>query len=374
MSLFFPPLRPNYEAALRDVEAAEPKMRALAAERLGDLRGSESVAGARDRAVTGLVKLGDDADATVRTMAIASLGKLGDARAIEIVLARFADAEGSVREAAVMAAGEIGGEQAREALRKALGHERADVRFQAVAAYAAVAGEDARAALSVALGDDDPLVRQSAIESLTTLGPSEDACTRIARLLTDRDEDVADEAAIALGQMGDRRGVKRLAKLAVGHRGFEAMAAIGDVGARGELDAPEVSDVLDALAGALLKPLLVKAAAATALIRIGDPRGDAHFRATFGAFRNDARTYCVEVIGELKLSGYADDVVALLGRPRGAEPAAIVRALSRLAPSSDVARAAFDGLLTRTDVLGGLARELRPSTEARPTPTSEDSA
>lgn len=366
MSLFFAPLRPNYEAALRDVEAADPKMRALAAERLGDPRGSESVTDARDRAVTGLVKLGDDTDATVRTMAIASLGKLGDPRGIELVLARFTDGEGSVREAAVMAAGEIGGEHAREALRKAVGHERADVRFQAVAAYAAVAGEDARAAISVALGDDDPLVRQSAIESLTTLGPSEDACTRIARLLTDREESVADEAAIALGQLGDPRGVKRLSRLAAGPRGFEAMAALGDLGTRGALDDPDAADALDAIAGAILKPLLVKAAAATALIRIGDARGEPHLRSVFDAFRNDARTYCVDVIGELRLTAYAEPLVAMLARPRGAEPASIVRALSRLADTNDAARAAFEGLVTRTDILGGLAREIRAAAVETP--------
>jgi HEAT repeat protein len=353
MSLFFPPLRPHYEAALRDVEAADPKMRALAAERLGDPRGSEAVENARDRAVAGLAKLGDDADATVRTMAIGSLGKLADPRGLELVLARFSDAEGAVREAAVMAAGEIGGEQAREALRRACGHERPDVRFQAVAAYAAVAGEDARAAVSVALGDDDPLVRQSAIESLTTLGPSADACTRIARLLQDRDESVADEAAIALGQLGDERAVPRLVKLASGPRGFEAMAALGD------LRAAEAGDALDALAGSLLKPLLVKAAAATALVRIGDPRGEPHFRAVFEAFRNDARTYCVEVIGELRLAAYAEAIVKMIDRPRGAEPAAIVKALARLSSRSDVARHGFESLLARTDVLGSLAREVR---------------
>lgn len=353
MSLFFTPLRPRYEAALRDVEAGDARMRAAAAERLGDPRGSEGIEDARTRAVAGLVKLGDDTDATVRTMAIASLGKLGDARGLELVLARFADAEGSVREAAVMAAGEIGGLAAREALARAVRHERADVRFQAVAAYAAVAGQDARAAVSVALGDEDPLVRQSAIESLTTLGPSEDACTRIARLLSDTEDAVADEAAIALGQLGDRRGVRRLVKIIAGPRGFEAMSALGD------LRATEAADALEVLASALLKPVLVKAAAATALLRIGDPRGDALFRAAFDAFRSDARTFCVDVVGELRLDAYAETVAHLIERPRGAEPRSVVRTLARLSPTSDVARAAFDALLTRTDVLGALAREVR---------------
>ncbi|GAB4206216.1 MAG: hypothetical protein OHK0013_22670 [Sandaracinaceae bacterium] len=352
MSLFFTPLRPTFEAALRDVTSGDAKMRALAAERLGDLRGSEGVEGALDRAVEGLTKLGDDPDATVRTMAIAALGRLRDPRPLEVVLARFSDGEGSVREAAVMAAGEIGGERAREALRRAVSDERPDVRFQAVAAYAVVAGEDARPALAVALGDEDPLVRASAVESLATLGPSDDARTRIARLLSDRAPEVVDEAALALGQMGDRRAIPHLARLASGPRGFEAMALLGD------LKATEAADALDRIAGAVLKPLLVKAAAATALVRIGDPRGEPHFRSIFEAWRDDARTYCVDVIGELRLAAYGEAVARMVERPRGAEPASVVRALSRLREVSSPARIAFDALLTRTDVLGALAREL----------------
>jgi HEAT repeat protein len=355
LSLFFTPLRPTFEAALRDVGSRDPKMRALAAERLGDLRGSEGVEGALDRAVEGLAKLGDDPDATVRTMAIAGLGRLKDPRSLEVVLARFADCEGSVREAAVMAAGEIGGERAREALRRAVRDERPDVRFQAVAAYAAVAGEDARPALALALGDDDPLVRASAVESLSTLGPSEDARTRIARLLTDRAPEVVEEAALALGQLGDRRAIPHLIRLTTGPRGFEAMSLLGDLGAT------EAADALDRLAGAMLKPLLVKAAAATALVRIGDPRGEAHFRRVFDAWRDDARTYCVDVIGELRLAAYGEAVARMVERPRGAEPIAVVRALSRLREVSPPARAAFDALLARTDVLGAAARELDTS-------------
>jgi HEAT repeat protein len=355
VSLFFSPLRPTFEAALRDVGASDAKMRALAAERLADLRGSDGIEDALGRAVEGLTRLGDDADSTVRTMALAGLGRLKDPRPIELVLARFSDAEGSVREAAVMAAGEIGGERAREALRRAVGDERPDVRFQAVAAYAAVAGEDARPALAVALGDDDPLVRASAVESLATLGPSEDARTRIARLLQDREPAVVDEAALALGQLGDARAVPHLARLASGPRGFEAMALLGD------LRATEAADELDRLAGAMLKPLLVKAAAATALMRMGDPRGEPYFRQAFEAWRDDARTYCVDVIGELALGAYGDAVARLVERPRGAEPASVVRTLHRLRDASPAAKAAFEALLAREDVLGGLAREVEAS-------------
>ena len=49
----------------------------------------------------------------------------------------------------------------------------------------------------------------------------------------------------------------------------------------------------------------------------------------------------------------------MIDRPRGAEPAAIVKTLARLSSRSDVARQGFDALLARTDVLGSLAREVR---------------
>ncbi len=349
MSLFFTPLPPTYEAALRDVHAKDAKMRALAAARLGSPSDASDET-RRERAVLGLVQLADDENERVRVLALVSIGRLADPRALPIVLARFSDAEGSVREAAVMAAGEIGGDEAREALARALRDERPDVRFQALAAYAAVAGEDARAAISVALGDPDPLVRVSAIESLSTLGPSADACTRIARALRDPDPRVADEAAIALGQLGDRRATPRLVSLIAGPRGFEAMSALGD------LRASEAADALDRIASALLKPLLVKAAAAAALIRVGDPRGRERLRAVFDARRGDARTFCVEIIGELRLAEYGRDVVKLLERPRGAEHAAIVRTLARLSGVSAEADRAFAALLARDDVLGGLAR------------------
>lgn len=355
MSLLLKPLRPNFEAALRDVEANNADMRVQAAERLGDLRAAADPETAKARAAEGLIKLAADKEARVRLRAMQSIARLRDPASLEVTLARFADEDSAVREAAVVAAGEIGGEQARDALRLAATDPRPEVRFQGVAAYGKVAGEQARATISVALGDDDPLVRISAIESLAELGPSEDARVRIARLLTGQPPEVIDEAALALGQLKDKRAIPRLVKMIHGPRTFEAMSFLGD------LKATEAGDALAQVAEAFLRPLLVKGAAATALVRIGDPRGPALFHQVLHAWRNEARTFCVSVIGELQLVEHTETVIQMIEHPRGADVKTIVETLARLAPVDARARTHFDALIERGGVLGGLAREVNQS-------------
>ncbi len=353
MSLLLKPLRPNFEAALRDVEATSADMRAHAALRLGDLRDANPPETAQARAVEGLLKLATDKEAKVRLAAMQSLAVLRDASSLEVVLARFSDEDSAVREAAVVAAGEIGGERARDALRVAVMDTRPEVRFQGIAAYGKVAGEQARASISVALGDDDPLVRISAIESLAELGPSEDACVRIARLLTNQPPEVIEEAALALGQLKDKRAIPQLTKMIHGPRTYEAMSFLGD------LKATDASDSLAQVAEAFLRPLLVKAAAATALIRIGDARGPALFHAILHAWRNEARTYCVSVIGELQLQEHVETVIQMLDKPRGAEAKTVVETLHKLAKVNERARTTLEGLAEHPGVLGALAREVQ---------------
>gem|GEM_PF-924999 len=351
MSLLLKPLRPNFEAALRDVEAKSADMRVQSAERLGDLRDAKEPEIAQSRAVEGLLKLAVDKEARVRLRAMQSIARLRDQASLEVTLARFADENSAVREAAVLAAGEIGGEQARDALRLAVTDPRPEVRFQGVAAYGKVAGEQARATISVALGDDDPLVRISAIESLAELGPSADACTRIARLLTGQPPEVIEEAALALGQLKDKRAIPQLVRMIHGQRTFEAMSFLGD------LKSTEASDALVQVAEAFLRPLLVKAAAATALVRIGDARGPALFHQALHAWRNEARTFCVSVIGELHLVEHTETVLQMVEKPRGAEPKTVVETLARLATLDARARTHLDALIERGGVLGGLARD-----------------
>src|SRR6185503_7859900 len=96
-------------------------------------------------------------------------------------------------------------------------------------------------------------------------------------------------------------------------RAFEAIAAIAALGAT------ERADDLAKVARAFLKPLELKAAAAAALAKLGDPRGVTVLREVVRAFRSDGRTYVAETIGMLGLVELADELVLLAERPRGAD-------------------------------------------------------
>ena len=69
---------------------------------------------------------------------------------------------------------------------------------------------------------------------------------------------------------------------------------------------------LAATAGRLFTPLLTKAAAGAALIRLGDPRGEDALRAVLRAFRPDGRPYAVLQVMQLKLAALRPELEALL--------------------------------------------------------------
>ena len=135
-------------------------------------------------------------------------------------------------------------------------------------------------------------------------------------------------------------------------RVFEAAWALG------ELKIEEAREPLFKVAQSVLKPLATKAAAAAALVRLGDRRGVPLLRSVLRAFRSDARSYAVELVGELGLSVLADDVAALAIRPRGADPVVVAKALGKLAAESPRAREALSAMAKRDDEAGQAAREV----------------
>src|SRR5690606_6495881 len=133
-------------------------------------------------------------------------------------------------------------------------------------------------------------------------------------------------------------------------RVFEAAWALG------ELKIAAAREPLLKVAQSLLKPLATKAAAAAALVRLGDERGVPLLRSVLRAFRSDARSYAVELVGELGLASLAGDVAALAKRPRGADPLVVAEALGKLAPESLRAREALLTMANRDDEAGEAAR------------------
>lgn len=360
------PLTPSLEAALRDVRARSPEARAAALEVLSEV-GPEH----RPRAIESARSLLTDPAGIVRVAALVAIGRLRDEDACDAVLARLDDEDPTVREVALISLAELGGERAERAVIAALGSTRPEMRFQAVAAIAALAPDRARGHIVPRLEDPDPEVRAHAAAALASIGDAPGTRRAIGELLEDPIAKVRAEAALALASLGDARAVPQLVHaLDDAEHAIEAAEELGRLldCPTPESAEPSAREALARLARAVRKPLLLKAAASASLARIGDPRGIQGLRAVLGAFRADGRTYAVTAIGELGLDALAPELAALLDRPRGADPIAIVDALAALEAQSETAAIALARARARNDEAGAHARTLehaRADTVAR---------
>ncbi|MFK7990333.1 MAG: HEAT repeat domain-containing protein [Sandaracinaceae bacterium] len=344
---FFPPLRPHFDAALRDSVSDKPASREAAAEAL-----SSAPEDRREEAVLALRPLVDDPVSRVRAQAMASLGQLRAQSALPLILARFEDLDPGVRQIALIAAGDIGSDEAVPALKRALRSDAAEVRFQAIASLAALRPDGVAKTLGRLTDDPDAEVRAHLADALGALEDPH-AADPLARLLEDEHDGVRYAAAVALARIGDARASDSLIDaLSDDARFFEAAWGLG------ELDVQSAREPLAQTTRGLLRPLAFKAAAAAALHRLGDERGLPALRAVLKAVRWDARSYAVELVGELGAVALADEIIALSVRPRGADRVVIAKTLAQLMPEHEGARTALQALGQRRDESGGVAREL----------------
>jgi HEAT repeat protein len=291
----------NLDAALRDIEHADPRVRAQAADALGRVVEVE-----RPAARTALGRAVDDPHASVRYAALLSLGELGAHEDTDHVILRLDDGEPLVREAAAIALGELGmaagGAGAREqveaafaALTEALSASHPEVRFQALASLIEIDAARAAPLVRPLLDDADGKVRAQAVAAL---GDARDATVRdrVARMLDDVD-DVRFEAAVALARLGDRRGVPVLvATLAHRDRAFDAASALAEIGLGGDEQATET---LAREVGRLFGDPMVKVRCAEALLRSGDARGRAYLEKARRARREDVRGLAESVLEQV---------------------------------------------------------------------------
>lgn len=322
--MFLTPLPPSFDAALRDVNARDPKFRLSAAQALGDAPESR-----RDEAARGLVTLCADALGPLRAAAVRSLGRLE--RELPVLLARLDDEHREVRQAAIRAAAEL--DEDRLSWLPALAQsDHPDVRFEALDALATHAPSACLEVARALLGDPVDDVRGAAARTLGALDArgSEDA---IAALLEDT-LDVARSAAVALAELQDARGEDVLIA-ALGDRGWRLEAAE----ALGAVATAEGRDALAARADAFFGSLLDKAAAAAALARLGDARGEPALHRVLTAWRADGRDYAVQVVGELHLSRLIPALAALARRLRGADPNVLAQALAQFADDQEASAA-----------------------------------
>ena len=344
MTFLLPPLPPTFEAALRDVRARAMEARRAAAERLGEADETQ-----RAQALVGLFALADDKDARVRAEALASLKQLRDPSALSLLLRRVDDGDPAVRELAVVALGALRGSEIEQALRALLEHARAEVRFAALQSYLDACAEPDASALLVRFTDPDPAVRAMAVRCSRVLG--ERAKDALLAAIDDADVETRAEAALALCALGDASGLRGLYEaLDLPELQLEALDAIGT------LRVHALRDAVAALTSSVLNSRWLKAAAARALVRLGDDLGVAALREVLRGLRRDGRSYAAEVAGELGLVALVPDLVRLAQWPRGADPATVASALGALLPRDARARPGLERLARRADEAGATAR------------------
>lgn len=330
--MLLPPLPPNFDAALRDVESRNAKFRLAAAHRL-----AAPPEGRESDACRGLIALANDELGPIRAVALRSLESLGEPGGLAVAKKRMDDEHDEVRQAALRAAAAID-PNALEWLPEAARGPLPEMRAQAVLAVAELGGtEHASPVLRRALCDDDSRVRGAAAVAVGELG-LEMMDDMLAGLLDDASE-VAFPAAVSLAELGDDRGEPVLiAALRDRYAGLDAAEALGEIATEAGLEA------LAYTAQRTFAPLLLKAAAGAALARRGDARGEPALGRVLNAWRADGRDYAVHAVGELGLEGLVPMLVRLAQRLRGADPAVLADALERFAGDHEEAVRAL-GLL-----------------------------
>ena len=327
-----PPLAPTFEAALRDVQAQQPRFRGAAAMRLG-----EPPPERRDEAVRGLLVLARDAVGAVREAAYESLGLLSAREGLSIVLDAFHDEHMGARQAAVLAIARIAPEEGADAIAQLLDDPRPEMRFSAIWTLSHL-GSGHSDRIAAGLDDEDDEVRLLAVQCLGELGATERA-DAIAALLQDGSGDLRFGAAAALAALGDARGAPTLREaLTKPDRAFSAAIGLGDLRDRASLGA------LTRLANHRWRSPILRAAAARALVRLGDPAGIAVIRKIVRSWRIEARQYAVQLVGELGLTSLVPDLARALRKSRNRERPVYEATLEQLASRSSDAKALLASL------------------------------
>jgi HEAT repeat protein len=334
------------EALLRDLASPDARVRITAADAASSVVEHDAVERGRARVISALVSRLEDVHADVRAASALALADLGANEALPNLLVAADDDLALVRQCAITALGEIGDVRARERLRRALKDERPEVRFQAIVAFPRLAreadgkDEDAWSALSSGLTDDDAQVRGRAAEACGELADGaplpDEIADLLATLVDDKDEapDTRVAAAIALAESSDRRGGPLLLALLRGdvvepnpgrvQAAFELAGALALEGAR-EL-AASAAFGLRARFGDPGR----RAAALTALVRLGDRRAIEHVLAELDGRSFSRRAMAIGIASRGALAEARSRLLALKRDPTLADPDSVDDALARI--------------------------------------------
>ncbi len=166
------------------------------------------------QAVEPLLAAFKDREWSVRMSAAEALIKIGDKRAIEPMVVALEESSGRNLAAAAYVLGEIGDARAVEPLIEALKDSSGRARAAAASALGKLGDKRAVQPLMAVLPDSDGEVRKVAQEALDALDPDrayfKDAVPILVAALKDSKSDVQQAAALALGKIGDKRAIKSM--------------------------------------------------------------------------------------------------------------------------------------------------------------------
>jgi HEAT repeat protein len=188
--------------AAKDLMNDDPLVRSNAAIRLGQ----EKPKGAVDMLIPAL----NDPEETVRVNVIRALGELGDPAGIDAILPLTGDPQSGVRMAACQALGSMRDPRGLPALEKALSDEDESIRIVAARALGGIPGpESMDVLLRVALQDESERIRSHVVKVVAERRTRE-AVPRLESALRAESDMVRANAALALGEIGDRSSLKVL--------------------------------------------------------------------------------------------------------------------------------------------------------------------
>ena len=216
----------------QDSRGVRPLVHALRdADRAVKTAATHALAAIGEPAVVELGSCLQDPDLSVQEAAASILSTTADARVLEPLTSALLSQDWVVRMHAARAMGRLGDPRSVETLMLLL-HDRVPaVRDESVAVLTSI-GEAAVTPLVEALDHDDWRVRLRAVEALCVLRPPTAVLPLVARLQHDPDTAVRQEAARALGDIGDRGAADALLEVIdeprLRVRAIESLGKIGD--------------------------------------------------------------------------------------------------------------------------------------------------
>ncbi len=333
--MFFRPLTPNFDAALRDVTSKDENFRLRAAHGLAAVP-----EGREEEARAGLEALAKDRLGPIRAAAFEGLALVG---VPAFVREGLSDEHAEVRQSAARALYALSEGKRPDVLSELAASDDFVLRFQAADLWRQEESVDAKALLKL-LRDEDGRVRAAAADGLAlahheTAGEKDAIVTGLKKALTDGNEEVANAAAIALSYFGNNAGEVRLIRgLSHPLLAIEAAEALGRVASdRGKA-------ALYDRGSKFFGSLLVRAACGRALVQLGDARGDEPLNAALKAWRADGRDYAIAAAGEYQRVALLPALARLCERLRGADPRLLAETLASIAEVEPGAASALERL------------------------------